>query len=104
MSGATYITDEMVWESAYALAEFTQDEYGTTERLYPELKRLRDASERVAAAVMRQAFADDVATVDYVKDDAVVDYVNQRTWQADYLPVRSGRDRRKKILRRKEQR
>ena len=88
LSGATYITDEMVWESAYALAEYTQSLYGEEERLYPELNRLRDASESVASAVMRQAFVDGVATVDHVDDAQVADYVKARTWQPDYLPVR----------------
>ena len=88
LSGATYISDEMVWESAYALAEFTQAEYGNEERLYPELNRLRDASESVAAAVMRRAFVDGVATVDPVDNEKVSEYVKARTWQPDYLPVR----------------
>ena len=88
LSGATYISDEMVWESAYALAEFTQVEYGNEERLYPELNRLRDASESVAAAVIRRAFVDGVATVDAVDDEKVSEYVKARTWQPDYLPVR----------------
>ncbi len=88
LSGATYITDEMIWESAYALADYTQSLYGDEERLYPELNRLRDASESVASAVMQQAFVDGVATVNHVNDEQVAEYVKARTWQPDYLPVR----------------
>lgn len=88
LSGATYITDSMVWESAYALAEFTAQEEGGSERLYPKLSRLRSASERVAAAVIDRAFQEGVATIDKVERSAIEDYVHARTWRADYLPVR----------------
>jgi len=88
LSGATYITDNMVWEAAYALAEFTEEHYSDEERLFPELCRLRDASERVAASVMSRAFADGVATVEPVEDANLLAYVHERTWQPDYLPVR----------------
>jgi malate dehydrogenase (oxaloacetate-decarboxylating) len=88
LSGATYITDDMVWEAAYALAEYTETYYGEEERLFPELSRLRDASEAVAVSVMRRAFVDGVATVDRVEEENLEKYVKERTWQPDYLPVR----------------
>jgi malate dehydrogenase (oxaloacetate-decarboxylating) len=78
----------MVWEAAYALAEFTDEHYSDEERLFPELSRLRDASEHVAASVMSRAFADGVATVEPVEDANLQTYVHERTWQPDYLPVR----------------
>ena len=88
LSGATYISDDMVWEAAYALAEFTELHYGEEERLFPELSRLKDASKAVAVSVMRRAFVDGVATVDKVQDEAIEKYVEDRTWKPDYLPVR----------------
>jgi len=83
VSNATKITDRMVAESAYALAEFTLERYGAQGYIYPPVEDLRDASVRVAARVAKQAVLDGVATT--TVDEA---RIRELAWSPRYLPFR----------------
>ncbi|QLG12222.1 NAD-dependent malic enzyme [Deinococcus sp. D7000] len=83
------ITDEMVTESAYALAAYTQRQHPG--RTYPPVSELGAASLEVAVAVIKQALKDGVATefsIRGLNDDELLDVVKAKFWQPKYLPFR----------------
>ncbi len=84
LADVSEITDAMVLEAAYALAEYTKERHAGL--LYPPVAELREVSMRVAACVIRRAFADGVARSTKVTPDSAEQYVRERAWQATYLP------------------
>ncbi len=85
------ITDEMVTESAYALAAYTQREHPG--RTYPPVAELADASVEVAVAVIKQALRDGVATefsIRGLNDTELLELVRRKFWQPRYLPFKVG--------------
>lgn len=90
ISGATKITDGMVAESAYALAELTLERYGARGWIYPPVEDLRDVSVRVAARVAKQAILDGVASPKTKDVDEA--HVREQAWSPRYLPFRSAAD------------
>lgn len=93
LTGAREITDNMVTESAYALAEFTADHY--PDRLYPPTSTLREASRAVALRVARQAIKEGVASEPRVQDldvQELSNYIQKRFWLPKYLPFSKATD------------
>jgi malate dehydrogenase (oxaloacetate-decarboxylating) len=89
LTRAREITDGMVAEAAYALADFTAREY--PERTYPPTRALRDASRAVALRVARQAITEGVAreeTVQTLDDVGLAAFIERRFWTPKYLPYR----------------
>ena len=83
------VTDEMVTEAAYALADYTARHHPG--RTYPPVEELSRASIEVAVAVIRQALRDGVASEFKVRrmDDAELHaYVERKFWTPRYLPYR----------------
>ncbi|BDP44397.1 NAD-dependent malic enzyme (plasmid) [Deinococcus aetherius] len=92
LAGAREITDEMVLEAAYALADYTGREH--PERLYPPVADLPGASVEVAARVIRQALRDGVAQepgLGELDDPALTERVRAKFWRPKYLPFRAPR-------------
>lgn len=88
LADARAITNGMVLEAAYALADVTRERYGAEGLLYPPVSELRSVSLEVAARVVLRAFADGVARTTKVTADpaAVRAYVQKKAWKAAYLP------------------
>lgn len=87
LAKARRVTDGMVAESAYALAELTIERYGDRGLVYPPVDDLRDASTRVAARVARRAIADGVAERRDLPDDLEA-FARRLAWSPRYLPFR----------------
>ncbi len=86
VAGARKVTDGMVLDAAYALAEFIEATCG--DRVYPPVSALREAARVVAKRVARAAIRDGVATLtDEARVDAAVDAA---FWEPRYLPVVRG--------------
>ena len=85
LAHARSVTDGMVLEAAYALAEYTAEKHLSAGRIYPPVEELRDVSVRVAARVMARAFADGVAGER--PPGELEDYVRRKAWRARYLPT-----------------
>ena len=83
---ASKITDGMVAEAAYALAELTIAKHGAERLIYPPVSDLREAAAKVAARVARRAIADGVAQATDAGD--LEARATRLAWTADYLPVR----------------
>lgn len=60
--GATRVTDEMIFEGAKALARCVTDEDLGVGRIYPSLKKIREVSATIAAAVAEVAYESGLAT------------------------------------------
>lgn len=91
LTEASKITDGMVAEAAYALADFTMSRYGTAHIVYPPVEDLRDASTCVAARVARRAIDDGVARRRGLESMSVADlekHVSRHAWVPRYLPFR----------------
>ncbi len=89
MVEARKITDAMVAEAAYALAELTIERYGKDGFLYPPVEDLREASARVAARVAKRAIADGVAGRTDLPGD-LEEHARRIAWTPRYLPFRRG--------------
>ncbi|MBX3262372.1 MAG: NAD-dependent malic enzyme [Labilithrix sp.] len=87
LTEARKVTDGMVAEAAYALADFTVERYGREGLVYPPVEDIRDASVRVAARVARRAVADGVAGRADLPDDLEA-HVRRLAWTPRYLPFR----------------
>jgi malate dehydrogenase (oxaloacetate-decarboxylating) len=88
LSEARVLTDGMVIEAAYTLAEYTAERHPG--RVYPPVAELRDVSERVAVAVVTRALADGVARIDARTPDAIAALVKENIWRPQYLPYVRG--------------
>ncbi len=87
LADASKITDAMILEAAYALADYTREHH--PDALYPPVSELRAVSLEVTARVVRRAFADGVARTKKVKPDEVDAYVAKKAWNAKYLAFES---------------
>jgi malate dehydrogenase (oxaloacetate-decarboxylating) len=83
------ISDAMIIESAFALADYTDKHYHGLGRIFPPIKDLQQVSMVVAAQVLATALTDGSATrTDLDGDDlgTISDYVRSRVWRPQYLP------------------
>jgi malate dehydrogenase (oxaloacetate-decarboxylating) len=90
LSDAREITDAMVLSAADALVEYTVSKHHLAGLVYPPVEELTEVSIRVAAAVIRQAFADGVATSTKVTPETAEAHVREKFWRPEYLPFRKG--------------
>ena len=88
LSNATKVTDGMVLEAAYALADYIEEKHLPEGRIYPPVEELTEVSIQVAARVIAQAMAEGVATTPGLDEKNLEDYVREQYWKPEYLPVR----------------
>jgi len=85
------ISDAMIIESAFALADYTERHYLSRERIFPPINDLQEVSVEVATKVLAVALRDGSASrTDLDSEDlaALGDYVRARMWRPEYLPYR----------------
>jgi malate dehydrogenase (oxaloacetate-decarboxylating) len=82
----TRISDAMVLESAYALAEFNVNHYADQGLIYPPVSALQETSIQVAARVLKKALDDGSSQRSDLQDQDLVEYVRSRFWEPEYLP------------------
>lgn len=82
------ISEAMVQESAYALADYTEAHWLPSGLIFPPISDLRNVSLYVATRVLAKALEDgsacrtDLSTID------LEDYIKANVWQAKHLPVK----------------
>jgi malate dehydrogenase (oxaloacetate-decarboxylating) len=76
------LTDGMVIDAAYALAEYTAERH--PDRVYPPVAELREVSEWVAVRVVARAIEDGVAQIGARTPEAIRALVTERTWWPRY--------------------
>ncbi len=87
---AKSITDGMVIDAAYALADYVAEKHLAAGRIYPPIAELQEASTKVAAAVVARAIADGVSLLAARPLAEWEATVRGRRWQPKYLPIRRG--------------
>lgn len=90
LANATEVTDGMVAAASEALAAYTVDRYLAQGLVYPPVTELQEVSVHVATAVIRQAFADGVATTHNFQPDDAEAWVRSHFWRPRYLPFVRG--------------
>ncbi len=85
-SRARKVTDGMLTTAALALAEFVDKGRLAQGGLYPRMDKIRVASKQVAAAVIRQAQKEGVATAPVPED--VEAHLEESMWRPEFLPIR----------------
>ncbi|MBF6650864.1 NAD-dependent malic enzyme [Methylobacter sp. BlB1] len=80
------ITDAMVLESAYALADYTAAHYLASGQIYPPIADLRKVSIVVAARVLARALEDGSSGRQGLDGIDLEAYVRSRFWKAEHLP------------------
>ncbi len=79
---AKLVTDRMFAQAAKALAEQVLESDLEVGRIYPSLKRIREVSAHIGAAVAEVAFKDGLAGIEKPID--VLAYVRSKQWQPRY--------------------
>jgi malate dehydrogenase (oxaloacetate-decarboxylating) len=85
LAEARTITDGMVEDAAYALADLTTERYAESGLVFPPVEALSEAALRVAVRVARRAVLDGVAEAELPKD--LEAFVARRAWRPRYLPI-----------------
>ena len=85
--GATKITDNMMMEGGYAVAEYCCQHWPELKRLYPPVSEMRVVGKEVAKRVALQAVKDGVATISDQSDEAVIAAVEESFWEPVYPTV-----------------
>ena len=86
------ISDEMVLESAYALADYTIEKHADRGLIYPPVSELQEASIHVASKVLQKAVTGGCSTRDDISDIDYEDFIRSRMWWPDYMPFVYGKD------------
>jgi malate dehydrogenase (oxaloacetate-decarboxylating)(NADP+) len=79
---AKRITDRMFAQAAWALAEQVLESDLEMGRVYPSLKRIREVSAYIGAAVAEVAFKDGIAGIE--KPDNVLEFIRSKQWEPKY--------------------
>jgi malate dehydrogenase (oxaloacetate-decarboxylating)(NADP+) len=82
VSGATLVTDRMFSEAAKSLAALTTQADLDMGRIYPSLKRIREISAHLAAAVAESAFKEGLASIE--RPANVLEYMKSQMWTPQY--------------------
>lgn len=81
------ISDGMVLESAYALADYIKTRVDD-DGIYPPISELRQVSLHVATRVLAKALSEGCANRNDLKNINLQKYVEANIWKAEYLPCR----------------
>jgi len=88
LAEARAITDGMVLEASYALADYVEKNHLANGLIYPPIEELREASTHVAARVISRAIADGVSTLAQRPIEEFEETVRARRWVPKYLPIK----------------
>jgi malate dehydrogenase (oxaloacetate-decarboxylating) len=86
------ITDDMVLESAYTLAEYTIEHYAGQQLIFPPIGDLQNVSIKVASKVLEKAIDDGTSSRTDLTGTDVEAYVKSRFWHPDFLPFVAGKE------------
>jgi malate dehydrogenase (oxaloacetate-decarboxylating) len=90
LSECREITDQMVLDAAYALADYTAAKHLDEGRVYPPTHELQEVTVRVAVRVIRCALNEGVADKKDLEGRDLDAYVRSRFWKPRYLPFVRG--------------
>lgn len=82
------ISDEMVQEAAYALADYTADHWLDAGLIYPPVADLKKVCQSVAKRVLTQALRDGSARRTDLAGTDLAAYIESASWRAEQLPFK----------------
>ncbi|NJA05426.1 NAD-dependent malic enzyme [Methylococcaceae bacterium WWC4] len=82
------ISDEMVQEAAYALADYTAEHWLDAGLIYPPVADLKKVCQSVAKRVLAQALRDGSANRTDLNDTDLAAYIESASWRAEQLPFK----------------
>jgi len=82
------ISDSMIIESAYALADFTAKHYLQEGRIYPPISALQEVSLAITKRVLALSITEGIAKNTALKNQNLDDYIQDNIWKAKYLPFK----------------
>ncbi len=80
------ITDSMIIESAYALADYTAKHYLKNGLIYPPISDLQQVSMEITQRTLALAIKEKTATNPKVNESTLSKIINDNAWKAVYLP------------------
>ncbi len=80
------ITDSMIIESAYALADYTLENVIQDGKIYPPISDLQTVSMYITKRVLKLALKEDITTIENLSDMNIDDFIKENAWKAEYLP------------------
>jgi len=96
LSGARVISDGMLQAAAERLASYMKEEEVLQGIIYPPISRIRDITKEVAAAVVREAVAEDLAEgyremdareLARLSEEETIEYVKTNMWSPVYPTI-----------------
>jgi malic enzyme len=89
ISGASKITDEMLYEAACAVPDSMTQEEIDAGRIFPAISRIRDVSLKVATAVIKEAYRSGLTTKISQKhmDYGIEKFVARKMYFPEYVPL-----------------
>lgn len=85
------ISDAMVLESAYALADYTTEHYHNDSRIFPPVSELQNVSKYVTRRVLAKALEDGSSERTDLGEKSLDEYIEGYFWNAEYLPFVAGK-------------
>lgn len=82
------ISDEMVQEAAYALADYTAEHWLDAGLIYPPVADLKKVCQSVAKRVLAQALRDGSASRTDLNGTDLAAYIESASWRAEQLPFK----------------
>ena len=84
------ITDSMIIESAYALADYTAEHYIQDARIYPPISDLQAVSSEITKRVLKLMLDENLVTNAEITTSNYEDVIEDNSWKAEYLPFEAG--------------
>jgi len=86
----TEITDSMIIESAYALADYTAEHYLKDQRIYPPISDLKSVSMDITKRVLKLMLDTNLVTNKEINSKHYEEKILDGAWKAEYLPFVAG--------------
>jgi len=80
------ITDSMIIESAYALADYTAEHYLNDNKIYPPISDLQAVSMFITKRVLNIMIKEGIATKSDIQQSDIDALIQENAWKAEYLP------------------
>jgi len=80
------ITDSMIIESAYALADYTVEHYLESGRIYPPIADLQKVSEKITEQVLKLMIDENLVTREDITEENYKTKIQENAWKPEYLP------------------
>lgn len=84
------ISDAMIIESAFALAEYTAEHYSSEKRIYPPINDLQNVSKVITKRVLKQLINEGNFNNTKLNSANIDEFIDTHAWQAKYLPFVAG--------------